>query len=43
MDLAPNRLICFITSLSLVVICLATSLHAGLNVGEQPLGGWRDD
>ena len=35
MDLAPKRLICFITSLSLAVICLATTLHAGLNVGGQ--------
>ena len=40
MDLAPNRLICFITSLSLVVICLATSLHAGIIAsGNRSVGG----
>lgn len=40
MDLAPKRLICFITSLSLCVISVATSLQAGLNVGgNRSVGG----
>jgi hypothetical protein len=39
MDLAPNRLICFIASLSLAVICLATTLHAGLTGNNRSVGG----
>jgi hypothetical protein len=39
MDLAPNRLICFVTSLSLAIICLATTLHAGLSGNNRSVGG----
>ncbi len=40
MDLAPHRLIRITTSLSLIVICLATSLHAGILAGaNRSVGG----
>ncbi len=39
MDLAPNRLICLIASLSLAVIGLATTLHAGIAGNQRSVGG----